>query len=427
MRPVCLPNGLGTSRMVYGATADRVAETPRRTHSIISWRRVLWLLGSLLGLAMCVRYLVQAATRLLLDLSVFRDAGYAMAHHLPLYSDHFPTTSGFRFIYPPFAAILFTPMAAVPQRALQTGWSALNLVLIWWILRTILARLDVRSPHWAALAALGPALLLEPIRSNFEFGQINIVLMALVVADCLGVLPRRLQGMGIGIAAGVKITPAAFGLVLLLRRDGAGVARSLAAFAATVVIGALVRPQESLYFWTTEFLNTDRAGGHEFSRNQALTGLITRLGATGAAEKTLWLIGVAAIAAAAVYAARRFTLAGMPVVALAVVALALLLAAPFAVTHHWTYAVFLIPLLMAPQYRRWRPGLAAATVVFLAGPHVVLENGAGTGFEAVVRQVIGNGQVITGIALLCGAVIAARRTAPLGDAAPVEVPAYSSR
>ncbi len=103
---------------------------------------------------MIVRYLVQAVNHELLDLSVFRDAGYAITQNLPLYSEAFPSASGFRFIYPPFAAILFAPMAAVPHRALQIGWGVLNLFLLWWILRTVLARLHVRSPNWAAMAAL---------------------------------------------------------------------------------------------------------------------------------------------------------------------------------------------------------------------------------------------------------------------------------
>lgn len=358
---------------------------------------------------MCVRYMVQAATYPLMDLSVFRDAGFAIVNNLPLYSEQFPSESGFRFIYPPFAAILFAPMAAVPTVVLQIVWSGLNLFLLWWILRMVLDRLRIGSPKWAAMAALGPVLLLEPVRSNFEFGQVNIVLMALVVADCLGVLPRRFRGMGIGIAAGVKITPAAFGLVLLLRRDGAGVARAVATFATTVAIGYLVRPHESVYFWATEFFKTDRAGGHDFSRNQALTGLLTRLGATGAAEHVLWSVGVVAIVAATVFAARRFTKAGMDVEATAVVALAALLAAPMAVTHHWTYAVFLIPLVVAPPHRRWRPWLAAASVVFLIGPHRVLEGADTAGVGAVFRQIVGNAQVIAGIALMVGAAIAARR------------------
>lgn len=391
-------------------SVDQVAEDDVHTppNRLRPWIRGLWLLGSLLALGMIVRYAVQAATGKLLDLSVFRDAGYAITANLPLYSEQFPSASGFRFIYPPFAAILFAPMAAVPQTALQIGWSALNLFLLWWILRTVLVRLRVRPANLVALALLGPTLIFEPVRSNFEFGQVNIVLMALVVADCLGVLPRRLRGVGIGIAAGIKITPAAFGLVLLLRRDFAGAARALIAFGATVLIGFLARPQESLYFWATEFFRTDRAGGHEFSRNQALTGLITRWGAAGHTKDVLWLLGVTAIIVAAVYAGHRFTRSGMHVAATAVVALAALLAAPLAVTHHWVYAVLLVPLMVAPQHRRWRPLLIASGIVFVIGPHIALPGPDVAGVEAVLRQVIGNAQAITGVVLLIGAAIAAR-------------------
>jgi alpha-1,2-mannosyltransferase len=415
---------LGTVRIVDGPLIDRAAEDYGQTQGSCpsqNAHRTGWAVGLLVGVAMCAWYVVQAATRNLLDLSVFRDAGYAVIHNMPLYSQYFPSTSGFRFIYPPFAAMLFAPMAVVPQCALQLGWSVFNLLLVWWILRMILARLCVRSPNWAAMALLGPVLVFEPIRSNFAFGQVNIALMALVIADCLGVLPRRLRGIGIGIAAGIKITPAAFGLVLLFRRDGVGMARALAAFTATVVIGFLGRPQESLYFWGIEFFRTDRAGRHEYASNQALTGLIARLGAAGVLEDVLWLLGVAAIVAAAVFAGRRFTQSGMHIAATAVVALAALLAAPLAVTHHWTYVVFLIPLLVAQQHRRWRPLLMAAGIVFVAGPHFALPGGDIAGAGPVIRQVVGNAQLITGVALLIGAVCAAR------SLTPVEAPSLHER
>ncbi|MGE5698283.1 MAG: glycosyltransferase family 87 protein [Candidatus Sericytochromatia bacterium] len=385
---------------------DGQAQESRQSRQRRAWQRAAWVIGSLVGAAMCSWYVVQAATGYLMDLSVFRDAGRALTHNLPLY-EHFSSSSGFLFIYPPFAAVLFAPMAAVPQYPLQIGWSAFNLFLLWWILRTILARLRVRSPNWTAMAALGPALVLEPIRSNFSFGQVNIVLMALVVADCLGVLPRRFRGMGIGIAAGIKITPAAFGLVLLFRRDGAGLGRALAAFAATVAIGVVASPRDSHYFWWTEFFRTDRGGTPEISGNQAIIGVFARLGATGVVMDMLYLFSVIVIFTAVVFAGERFTRAGMHVVATAVVALGALTAAPLAVTHHWTYIVFLIPLIIAREYRRWWPLLMAAAVVFAAGPHFSLPVGI-PGADNVIRQVFANAQAITGVALLIGAVIGAR-------------------
>jgi alpha-1,2-mannosyltransferase len=69
--------------------------------------------------------------------------------------------------------------------------------------------------------------------------------------------------------------------------------------------------------------------------------------------------------------------------------------------------VIFVPLVFAPQHRRWRPWLAAAGVVFVVGPYFALPRPGTTGAEAVIRHVVGNAQVITGLALMVGAVVAA--------------------
>ncbi len=73
---------------------------------------------------------------------------------------------------------------------------------------------------WLAAAIVAPAVIyLEPIRANFDFGQINVVLMTLVIADCV---PRRTpwpRGILLGVAIALKLTPAVFLLYFLLRRD----------------------------------------------------------------------------------------------------------------------------------------------------------------------------------------------------------------
>src|SRR6202011_1001572 len=89
---------------------------------------------------------------------------------------------------------------------------------------------------WLAAAIVAPAVIyLEPIRSNFDFGQINVVLMTLVMADCL---PRRTpwpRGMLLGVAIALKLTPAVFLLYFLLRRD----TRALLVTAASAVVATL--------------------------------------------------------------------------------------------------------------------------------------------------------------------------------------------
>ncbi|WP_420749066.1 glycosyltransferase family 87 protein [Rhodococcus sp. O3] len=366
-------------------------------------------LGLILSAIVVTRYLQDSLTEYLMDLDVFRDAGEAFLHHTPLYTEGFHTSSGFRFIYPPFAAALFAALPLVGSTTMQFLWTLGLIALVWWVLKVAFERMNVERAPLLAAAALGPALCLEPIRSNFAFGQINIVLMALVVADCLGVVPRRFRGIGIAVAAAIKITPAAFGLLLLLRRDLPSVARAAGGFIALAAFGYWLRPESSVYFWTHEAWATDRAGDQEFFRNQALTGLLARFDFSETVTKGLWLTGALVIVAAAAWAANRFLRSDEPVIALGVIALATLLAAPIAVTHHWAYSVLLVAIPLAPQYRRWWPVLLPAALVFLVGPNYLLIDAASHGWvEQAVLELLGNAQCLTGLALLVAAVIAAR-------------------
>jgi uncharacterized membrane protein len=67
-----------------------------------------------------------------------------------------------------------------------------------------------------AIAAVG--LWVEPLVGTLLFGQINVLLLALVVGDLA--LPDRFRGKGIGIglAAAIKLTPLIFIPYLLLTR-----------------------------------------------------------------------------------------------------------------------------------------------------------------------------------------------------------------
>ncbi|ULE34676.1 glycosyltransferase 87 family protein [Mycobacterium sp. IDR2000157661] len=373
-------------------------------------RVIAYVAAAMCSAVVSYRLVLQAVDDFQLDLAVFRDAGAAFLAGAPLYSADFPTSTGFRFIYPPFAAVLFAPMAHVSADVLQVLWAVVNIAAVWWILRTALHRLNFGKPGRVALLVLGPALLLEPVRANFAFGQINIMLMALVVADSLRAAPRRLRGAFIGLAAAIKLTPAGYALVLLARRDRTAVLTAAATFLVCAAVGFALLPRSSLYFWATEFFRDDRAGGHEFSRNQALTGPLARMGVEGPVKDVLWLTAAAAIAAGAYWAARRFAHNGEHVVSLGVVAVALLLAAPFAVNHHWVGCILLVPLLLAARYRAWRPLLATAFAVFLVGPHTALEHVASAPpWQVIALHVVGNAQFLCAGSLFIGALIVARR------------------
>ena len=77
----------------------------------------------------------------------------------------------------------------------------------------------VRPPVVLLAALLPVALFLEPVRVTLYFGQINLLLMGLVVADCLVRKPKWPRRALVGLAAAVKLTPAAYVLFFLLRGD----------------------------------------------------------------------------------------------------------------------------------------------------------------------------------------------------------------
>jgi len=67
-----------------------------------------------------------------------------------------------------------------------------------------------RGLRAAALALGAVALWLEPVYMTMFFGQIYIILRALVMVDLALPDSSRWKGMGIGLAAGVKLTPLIF-------------------------------------------------------------------------------------------------------------------------------------------------------------------------------------------------------------------------
>ncbi|HYH77654.1 MAG TPA: glycosyltransferase family 87 protein, partial [Arthrobacter sp.] len=142
---------------------------------------------------------------------------------------------GLPFTYPPFAALLFAGLALLPMGTSSLIFSTTALagaaVVAAWLARHFFGLRGWRTSFadWrfrtVALAGTAAILLLGPWRDTFDFGQINIILMGLILADFAlygkdraGEL-RWPAGLLIGIAAGIKLTPLAFGLYFLVRRD----------------------------------------------------------------------------------------------------------------------------------------------------------------------------------------------------------------
>lgn len=327
-----------------------------------------------------------------LDADVYRSGAQAVLDGAPLYGQLYEVGgTALPFTYPPLAALLFTPLRIVPLPAAGALLTVLSLGCLWLVLAVTLRAVgaDWRLAVWV----MPVAALFEPVRDTVSFGQINLVLMALVVCDTLG-RRRVTTGALAGLAAAVKLTPAVFILFFLLRRDYRSAAVMVFTAVAATLAAAAVLPRTSWTYFTDTLLHTGRIGDLGYSKNQSLAGVLTRLTDAGWADY-VWLSGVAGVLAWGLFAGWRVR-RDRPLL-LAVVAMVSVLCSPVSWSHHW---VWLIVVVLAAASRR--PWLAAAAVVVsLLPPHALLRHDHGAEYDwGLIEHLLGNSFVILALAVL---------------------------
>jgi alpha-1,2-mannosyltransferase len=183
---------------------------------------------------------------------------------------------------------------------------------------------------------------IEPLRSNFDYGQINVLL---VLAVLCAVYSTRwwLSGLLVGLAAGVKLTPAVSGLYFVGARRWAAAVFSAVVFVGTVAVSALVVGDQTRYYFTELLGDAHRVGPIGTSFNQSWRGGISRILGHDAGYGPMVLIGIAITAVLAVLAWRAVGGASDRLGAIVIVQLFGLLLSPISWTHHW---VWLIPLMI---------------------------------------------------------------------------------
>lgn len=360
---------------------------------MLAWRLFQLLTGAALVLAGW-RLLGHIPYRI--DIDVYRMGGQAWLDGRPLYADGvmFQTRGGLElpFTYPPLAAVLFSPFALLSLDGASIAITLATLVLLIVAVTILLTRLDVwpdpahgkstgGTSHpkgrgitpepawlrraWLAAAVVAPAVIyFEPIRSNFDFGQINVVLMTLVIADCV---PRKTpwpRGMLLGLAIALKLTPAVFLLYFVLRRDTRAVLVTAASAAVATLAGVAFAWRDSLEYWTETVRNTDRIGTATLNTNQNIAGALARLGLGESVRFVLWTVACFAVLALTVWAVRRVLRAEQPVLALICVAMFGLVVSPVSWSHHW---VWVLPTVLVTGIVAYRNRHVALGVVAAAG------------------------------------------------------------
>lgn len=370
-----------------------------------------------------------------IDVDVYRMGGRAWLDGRPLYADGamFHTRGGLDlpFTYPPLAAIVFSPLALVSLATASvtiTAITAALLVVSVWIVLDRLQFGTARSWWLAAGIVALSVTALEPIRANFAFGQINVVLMTLVIADCV---PRRTpwpRGVLLGLAIALKLTPAVFLLYFLLRRDFRAALTALASFAAATLIGFILARRDSLEYWTATVGHTERIGNATLNTNQNAAGALARLGLGESTHFVLWTLACLATLALTVWAVRRVLAAGEPTLALVLVALFGLVVSPVSWSHHWVWALPTVIVTGALAVRRHNPALgavAAAGLALMLWPTIDLLPEHHEAAASWWRQLLGMSYVWWALALIAvaGVTVAGRAIPPRSpESAPAAEP-----
>ncbi|MEO6715351.1 MAG: glycosyltransferase 87 family protein [Mycobacteriales bacterium] len=349
----------------------------RRQHSV---PRVVWVVAAVAAVGLCLPLLwhqihAQPPNRLV-DLEVYRDAGESVRIGRDVYQHRTPLPQALAFTYPPFAALLSLPLALASFTTAAWAWEVVSLLLLIWLVafcfRPLVPvwrawldpKIGTARAAWAT-ALLAPMVLpaiawLEPVRTTFRFGQVNVLIAALVVADCCTAFTRWPRGMLIGVAAAIKLTPGLFIPYLWLsgRRRAAYVAT--ATFVGCQLLAAAVVPDDSKQYWTDALFNSERLGSNAATANVAIRGALLRLHLPHPIFIGLVVIGVLAFLVIGMSRALLASKAGAELAGVALVGLTSVAVSPVSWDHHLIWLVPAFALLLADPWRPRRLLAAAA-------------------------------------------------------------------
>ncbi|MGW5746070.1 glycosyltransferase 87 family protein [Amycolatopsis sp. NPDC003861] len=382
------------------------------------------------------------------DSAVYRAGALTLLHGDSLYDANTlpnePWWALLPFTYPPTAALIFVPLAAFPT---QISWGLITAVSLGAMALSIriaigaLPRPAADGPRWWASPARSTIVFflvflgLEPVWRTIFLGQINLILMAMILLDMLviGARGSRWGGVLVGVAAAIKLTPLVFLGHLFITGRRMDALRGLATFIVLQGLMFLINAHDAAKYWTVTLPDTGRIGPVHWAGNQSLNALMNR--ATDLApwaSKAAMGIGFL-LAVPALWLLLRFHRKGQALAAMLVTAFWTLLISPISWTHHWVWVIPLIVLLVSrlpkttpkTAWKRW-VGTGLVAFVFVSCVLLILPNGRNVELHWKVWQnVLGDAYILMPVVLAFALVLrwGLLRRARKKAAADADVPA----
>ncbi len=312
----------------------------------------------------------------MIDLEVYRKGAWALLHHRNPFSTHLPGPK-LPYTYTPFSTIVFVPLAVLSLKVAIGVHTCVSLIALF-VVCCILARhvddVAVHPSRWLGLAVLLTLATYgsEPVLQTLGFGQVNLVLMAMILVDLAVLSNRRGGGVLLGIATGIKLTPLVFILYLVIQRRFRLATTAAVADVATVLVGAASLPRPSVEYFTRLMWDARRVGNVNYVGNQSLNGMWVRLFRSYPASRHVLELSAAIVLALGLWTAMRARERFGDLPGIAVCAVTGLLVSPISWSHHWVWWMLPAVLLLKAAWDHRSGWLALAavawTVPFYAGP-----------------------------------------------------------
>jgi hypothetical protein len=233
--------------------------------------------------------------------------------------------------WPPFAIVALAPFALLARLSLpltKAVWAVGNVALFGWCL----VRGFRHAGRWTPVV-LAVVAVAQPLQSNFQHLNINLVLLALVVLAIADLEQAREMraALWIGVATALKGYPGAIFLYFLARGRWrplvAGVAAAVGLTFLIVVLAGAANVSDYVHLALTAQSTQALAG-------QSIGGLVARLGGNVATAVILDLLAVAGVAVVL----WRGRASGEPTYEVGMTALLAVLLAPLDRLHYYVLA-----------------------------------------------------------------------------------------
>ena len=183
-----------------------------------------------------------------IDQTLERDLGWTMEPGTTMYWDV--------NAHPPTSVLLALPLVGLDYRNAQLAWSLLSLAALGLSIWMLVRGLGIRFAAWSLLPTATLLLVFSPLQQQMIQGQLNLVLLLLIVGSWLADRKGKpvLSGVLLAAATAIKLFPGFLFLYFLGRRKWRSLVAGAAALILITAVTVGVVGVESVRVYVTQIL-----------------------------------------------------------------------------------------------------------------------------------------------------------------------------